>query len=70
MTVDMTVYDREKAFGAIRECREQIRQGTAAMWLNAAYAAARGATLAQLSEATGHSADIVRRELRRVSGKL
>ena len=69
MTVDMTVYDREKAFGAIRECREQVRQGTAAMWLNAAYAAARGATLAQLSDATGHSADIVRRELRRVSGR-
>ena len=69
MTVDMTVYDREKAFGAIRECREQVRQGTAAMWLNVAYAAARGATLAQLSDATGYSADIVRRELRRVSGR-
>jgi len=69
MTVDMTVYDREKAFTAIRGCREQIRQGTTAMWLNAAYAAARGATLAQLSDATGFSADVVRRELRRVSGR-
>jgi hypothetical protein len=65
----MTPYEREKAFTAIRQCREQIRQGTVALWLNAAYAAARGATLAQLSDATGHSADIVRRELRRVSGR-
>ena len=68
MGVDMTVYDREKAFQAIRDCREQVRQGTSAMWLNAAYAAARGATLAQLAHETGFSADIVRRELRRVSG--
>ena len=69
MGVDLTPYEREKAFSSIRECREQVRQGTVAMWLNVAYAAARGATLAQLSEATGVSADIVRRELRRVSGR-
>jgi uncharacterized protein (DUF169 family) len=69
MSVDMSVYDREKSFRAIRDCREQVRQGTQAMWLNAAYAAARGATLAQLSDATGFSADIVRRELRRVRGR-
>ena len=69
MGVDLTPYEREKAFSSIRECREQVRQGTVAMWLNVAYAAARGATLAQLSEATGVSADIVRRELRRVRGR-
>jgi hypothetical protein len=69
MAVDLTPYEREKAFTAIRQCREQIRQGTTALWLNAAYAGARGATLAQLSDATGFSADIVRRELRRVSGR-
>jgi hypothetical protein len=69
MAVDLTPYEREKALTSIRQCREQVRQGTVAMWLNAAYAANRGATLPQLSEATGVSVDIVRRELRRVSGR-
>jgi hypothetical protein len=69
VAVDLTPYEREKAFTSIRECREQIRQGTVAMWLNAAYAAARGATLAQLSEATGYSGEIVKRELRKVRGR-
>jgi AcrR family transcriptional regulator len=69
VAVDLTPYEREKAFTAIRECREQIRQGTTALWLNAAYAGARGATLAQIAEATGFSADVVKRELRRVRGR-
>jgi hypothetical protein len=69
VAVDLTPYEREKAFTAIRQCREQIRQGTTALWLNAAYAGARGATLAQLADVTGFSVDIVRRELRRVSGR-
>jgi hypothetical protein len=69
MAIDLTPYEREKAFTSIRQCREQVRQGTVAMWLNVAYAAARGATLAQLAHETGCSADVVKRELRRVSGR-
>jgi hypothetical protein len=67
--VDMSAYDREKAFRAIRECREQVRQGNAAMWINAAYAQRRGATLSQIAEATGVGVDTVRDRLRAVNGR-
>jgi hypothetical protein len=68
MPGDMTTYDREKAFQAMRECREQIRQGTAAMWLNAAYAFRRGASVYELADLAGVSVDVMRKQLRRVNG--
>src|SRR5262245_20982195 len=54
------------ALDAVRDCREQMRQGETAMWLNASYAHRHGASVAAIAATVGLSADTVRKELKRV----
>ena len=69
MVVERTRSDLSKAMAAILQCREQVRQGDAALWLNAAYARRLGASVAQIATAAGVSTDTARERLRKVEGR-
>jgi hypothetical protein len=43
----------ERALHSIRDCRERQAEHEAAMWLNAAYAYRRGASIGELAAAAG-----------------
>jgi DNA-directed RNA polymerase specialized sigma24 family protein len=58
----------ERALHSIRDCRERQAEHEAAMWLNAAYAYRRGASIGELATAAGVSSDTVRVRLRAVDG--
>jgi hypothetical protein len=66
--VERSRQDLARAIAAILECREQVRTGETALWLNAAYARRLGASVAQIATAAGVSTDTARKELRRVEG--
>jgi hypothetical protein len=69
MVVDETTSKRAYALGSVLECREQIRQATAAMWLNAEYARRLGVSLPQIATAAGVTVETLRGKLRAVSGR-
>jgi hypothetical protein len=68
MVVERSVIDRDKARQAIRDCREQARQGEAALWLNAEWARRLGVPLSEIAALAGVSPETARARLRQVSG--
>ena len=54
------------ALDAVRDCREQMRQGETAMWLNASYAYRHGASREDIATVTGMHIDTVSRKLKQV----
>jgi predicted ArsR family transcriptional regulator len=69
VVVDQTRTSLAKALAAILECREQVRTGETALWLNAAYARRLGASVAQIATAAGVSTDTARERLRKLEGR-
>lgn len=54
------------ALSRIRDCREQIRQGELALWLNASYAIRHGVPVVRVASETGYGVETTRKRIKAI----